>query len=155
MFKKEKQDDVLMHNGIIKAKMPYIVGHPVSDENGNIKVHHCDVEIHIGNQNDLKIGYLATVIISARKDGIGVTNFIERLAKQTVELFLNHVILSRLGTPVDKIRWIERNYYPNENFHIVKLEWNEKNQFFTNPKWENLNDEDWILKENKLDPYEI
>jgi|APAga8741244001_1050109.scaffolds.fasta_scaffold19389_3 hypothetical protein len=153
MFKKKEQDDILFHKGIIKAKMPYSMSQPVADENDNIKVYYCDVELHIGNQNDLKNGYLATAIISARKDGIGVTNFIERLADQTVNLFLNNVIISRLGTPVDKIRWIERNYYPSENFQVVKLEWNEKYNYFTNPKWEHLNEGDWILKDHRLEDY--
>jgi len=118
-----------------------------------VKVYNCDVEMHIGGQENLNDGLIASVIISAKKGGVGTTNYIEDIATLVKNGYIDNVVIPKHGPIHDRIRWVERNYYPNENFDIVTLDWNSKEERYQNPKWKPLQ-EDWILKAHKLQPYQ-
>lgn len=155
MVKKDKPsnlDEVHHWTGIYKFELPYMSGHYVSDENGEVKVYTCDVEIHIGGSNNLEQKRIATVIISAQKNGVGTTNFIENIATLIKTGYIEEVVRPKNGPIHDRIRWVERNYYPKENFKMVSLEWDAKSSRYIRPSWEIL-DNDWILEKHKLNSY--
>lgn len=145
-------DSVHLWPGIYKFELPYLSFHNVRDDEGLVKVYNCDVEMHVGNQKDLDQSLIATVIISAKKDGVGTTNFIEDIATIIQNEYLDKVIIPKYGPIYDRIRWVERNYYPSETFQVVSLGWDAELNKYSDPKWNTLKD-DWIIKENKLPPY--
>ncbi|MET3657803.1 hypothetical protein [Sporosarcina psychrophila] len=157
IFKRKQElsnlDSVHLWPGIYKFELPYLTGHNVRDNDGLVKVSNCDVEMHIGDQNNLDQHLIATVIISAKKGGVGTTNFIEHIATLIKTGYIDQVVLPKYGAIYDRIRWVERNYYPDEIYQVVSLEWNSELNHYSNPKWINL-ENDWILKENKLKPYD-
>lgn len=110
--------------------------------------------MHIGDQRDLDNGFIASIIISAKKKGVGTTNFIEHLATTIKKEFIDGVVRPQNGSVHGHIRWIERNHYPKENFQLVKLEWDEKEQSYHTPKWLGIDENDWILTNHRLNPYE-
>jgi hypothetical protein len=118
-----------------------------------VRVYNCDIEMHIGGQNNLDNNLIATVIIGARKHGVGVTNFFEDIAKLVKEGYLDKVVIPKHGPIHDRIRWIERNHYPRENYEIVSLAWDSKAQRYHTPNWSKLDEKDWIYKNNKMEPY--
>ncbi len=109
--------------------------------------------MHIGGEQNLNNMLIATVIVGATKGGVGVTNFIEDIAKLVKQGYLDKVVKPAHGPIHNRIRWIERNYYPSEIYHIVTLEWDDKNQKYYNPSWQNLDKKDWIFKSHRMVPY--
>lgn len=153
MFGKNKES-IISHPGIYKFELPYLTDHLVPLESGIVPVYNCDVEIHVGDQRDLNNGFLATVIIGAQKDGVGTTNFLEEIATMVFNNYINQKSIRFENISLhDKVRWIERNYYPEERFDLVQFDWNEKEFRYDNPDWYKLSEEDWILQNHRLKPY--
>jgi len=142
------------HSGIYQFELPYFAFHVVPNDEGMVRPYYCDVEIHVGNENDLKNGYLATVIIGVNesKGAAGVTNFIDELSTIIRNSYIPYGIKGDYDTVSKKIRWIERNYFPSENFQIVELEWDKYDKKYHSPK-RNRIEGDWIINEMRLEPY--
>ncbi|WP_430510719.1 hypothetical protein [Gottfriedia solisilvae] len=158
MFNKKSNTNngvgIHFHPGIFKFKLPYLVdGHFPLNEGGLAPIYYCDLEFHVGDQRDLDNGILITVIISAIPGGIGVTNFIENLATLIIP-YLDQVNYGETTNILERIRFIERVYYPEENYSLVSLTWDKKNHKFTEPKWSQLPLFDWIIEGNTLEKYE-
>jgi hypothetical protein len=155
MFKKKTDTLINVHfyPGIYKFELPYLANYNVPDDKGIVPVYNCDVEIHIGDQRDLDNKYLASVFISAKKGGVGTTNFIEDLATKIQKMFIDELTHPENGPIHKHIRWIERNFYPNENYKLVNLTWDEKAQKYYNPQWHQIDDMDWIMNNHQLAPY--
>lgn len=156
MFSKKNKpsnlEGVRHWTGIYEFDLPYIVDLVKNDE-GIIKVYDCNVEMHIGGQENLDQGLIATVIISAKKGGVGITNFIEEITTLIQNGYIDKVVIPTYGPIHDRVRWIERNYYPEETFQTVSLKWNEGINSYEKPSWDNLSDDDWVLQKTKLLPY--
>lgn len=138
--------------GIYKFELPYTIHHNVADEEGLVKVYKCDVEMHIGGEKNLNQHLIATVIISAQKTGVGTTNHIENIATLVKRGYLDEVVRPNNGAIHNRIRWIERNHYPSENFAVVSLEWDLNIRKYIRPSWEEI-ENDWILQDHKLNSY--
>lgn len=153
IFKKPSNLDGIHHwPGIYKFVLPYTVQNvPLSD--GLVPVYTCDVEMHIGGHDNLSDELIATVIIGARKEGVGVTNFIEEIAKLVKEGYLDKIVKPANGPIHNRIRWIERNYYPLERYQVVTLEWDSENKIYHSPSWVKLLESDWILINNRMAAY--
>lgn len=141
---------VIAHHypGIYQMQVPYIVDQHIPDKNGVIPTKKCDVEIHVGGKNNGN--YLCTVIISTIKGEMSPTNYI-----QDVVSIIYNEYLPRLITTSElylKVRWIQREYYPEERFNEVNFKWDNKSKRLIDPSWFPITD-DWIITNHKLPKY--
>lgn len=108
--------------------------------------------MHIGGQDNLDHSLIATIIIGAIKDSTGNSNYFEDIATLVKNGYFDEVVKPKFGPIHDRIRWIERNHYPEERFHQVLLEWDSKLNKYFKYKCEIIKS-DWILERNKMQPY--
>ncbi|WP_342573695.1 hypothetical protein MHH37_15600 [Solibacillus sp. FSL K6-1781] len=134
------------HPGIYQFELPFLTASFVPDENDLVMIKYCDVEIHVGRNKSP----LITVLISTKKEGMSPTNFIENVVDVILKGYLPQIVID--GINKADIRWIQREYYPEERFHEVQMKWNKNQNRFCYPNWVQLED-DWIMKEHKLVKY--
>lgn len=139
---------MLIHPGKYLFQLPYIAVHNPSSETGIVPVFYCDVEMHVGNEIDLNNGYHATVIITARNNGVGITNHIERLATMVNSGYVKDVVSGNSNLIAERIRWIERTFIPEERNHLVNLRWDKSIKKYKDPDWTELPLSDWIFNQN-------
>lgn len=146
--KNNDKKSVLYHPGRYKFYFPYAAFHSVADDNGFVPIYMCEVEIFVGQEIDLKEGYIATVIIHADKEGVGITNFIEMIATKIRWCFFDVIFYEKMDEPtnpfLEKIRWIEHypeeylpSCFPNGKWDIVTMQWDEKSRMYYDPCWSN------------------
>lgn len=134
------------HPGIYQFELPFLTASFATDENDLVMIKYCDVEIHVGRNKSP----LVTVLISTKKEGMSPTNFIENVVDVIFKGYLSQIVID--GLNVEDVRWIQREYYPEERFHEIRMKWNKNQNHFYHPNWIQLED-DWIVKEHKLSKY--
>ncbi len=152
MFKlksKSKLEGVTYHPGIYQITLPYLTGQ-VKNKHDIVPVSYCDVEIHVGDQRDLDKGILITVIISDIEGGMDTIPFIESITTKVLN-YIDEIVYDKTLHIMEHIRFIQRNYYPSEEYSLLDMNWDNKNGLSA-PSWTRL-DNDWIIEGNKLEDY--
>lgn len=145
------EETITFHSGIYKFKIPYLKNDLVPNENNEVKVFHCDIEMYVGREDDIQEGILATVIMTGIE---AVTNNVEHIATSIYHTMFQNVFYTHLmkqNQLVNKIRWIEKyepgilSVYPNGDWREVKFEWDEKRKSYSNPSWYGSSEESWYV----------
>lgn len=138
-----KDQKIQLHKGIYKFTWPYLGAWLSADENNEVKVFYCNVELRVGQDDDLKEGKLLVATVTAQKNTPGVQNFIEEIATKVRLTFFgqifheNHWNESKL--PDDAIQWIEIHNFESDNeINEVKLKWNSEKKAYHSPSWKKL-----------------
>lgn len=144
-----KKTEVIMHPGIYRFKWPYVTGHLVPNAAGEVTVYECDVEIRVGQDEDLKEGKFATIIITSCSPP-GVQNSIEHIATKIRLVFFDHIFHERHYNkpivPEDRIRWIEQHLFSKgsksgdtsiDQSQEVTMQWDAKKHAYHSPSWKN------------------
>ncbi|QQZ64559.1 hypothetical protein JI735_34560 (plasmid) [Paenibacillus sonchi] len=139
--------EVILHSGIYRFKWPYLTGHLVPNDAGEVTVYDCDVEMRVGQDEDLQEGKLVTIIITSYSPP-GVQNRIEHIATKIRLAFFDHIFHERHYekpiVPEESIRWIEQHLFskgssPGDTSHDQSLEvtmqWDAKKHAYSGPSW--------------------
>lgn len=148
MFK-QKKFSFHTHPGIYQFQIPFYTASLVPNEDGIVPVKYCDVEMHIGAENDESL--IATILISTKKEYQSPTNFISQVVDV---IYDNYLPLGITGENAHKfIRWVQREYYPKENFSEILVDYNSKGDTMNVSFGGKLDENDWIIKGHKLPKY--
>ncbi|MGU3472427.1 hypothetical protein ACLBWT_14930 [Paenibacillus sp. D51F] len=141
--------EVRMHSGIYRFKWPYLMGPLIPDDAGNVTVYDCDVEVRVGQDEDLKEGKLATIIITSYS-APGVQNRIEHIATKIRLAFFDNIFhelhWEKAIVPEEKIRWIEQHLFSKGSMQgdtsldqalEVTMQWDAKKHAYGGPSWKN------------------
>ncbi|ALP39399.1 hypothetical protein ASL14_26350 (plasmid) [Paenibacillus sp. IHB B 3084] len=71
-------------------------GHSVPDDKGEVKVYQCEVELRVGQDEDMRDGKLITVVVTSYAPP-GVQNFIEHIATKVRIAFLIESFMKSIG----------------------------------------------------------
>jgi hypothetical protein len=144
-------NSILFHPGIYRFEWPYLTSYLVpNDETGEVKVYKCDVELRVGQSEDMEAGKLVTVVISSYAPP-GVQNFIEDIATKVRIAFFDTIFIEKHWempiVPEDKIRWIERHLFSHssgstshDSIQEVTMKWDAKKHIYTSPSWRSIED---------------
>jgi len=147
--KKEKtEQSIWYHPGLYKFYMPYINHMPVSNDKDQHTVYSCQVEVHVGMQNDMDEGKLATIIIKSDDEGLGVTNYIEDIATKVRlsffdKIFHEDIINSNENILDTRLRWLEyvspqyTSALPDGSLREVHMDWDIREKRYIKPDWTN------------------
>ena len=147
---------IRFHSGIYKFKIPYLKHDLVPNKDNEVKVYYCDVEMHVGREDDLQEGLLATVVMTGVD---AITNDIEHIATSIYHTMFQNVFYTHLmkqNQLVNKIKWVEKyepgilSVYPRGHWVDVKLQWNEKQKSYSKPSWYGSPEESWYV--NSIQP---
>lgn len=153
---KLNQDSIFFHGGIYRFEWPYLTGSNMgTNDQGEVNVYKCDVELRVGQEEDLKEGKIVTVIITS--DGNpGVQGSIEKIATKIRISFFDSIFTEKHWenpiVPEHKIRWIERHLFStrtgsdqNDEINEVTMIWDAKRHVYHSPLWKPYNNT-FILK---------
>lgn len=144
-----KNKELHMHPGIYRFTMPYLGGHLIRNENGEVTVYQCDVELRVGQDEDMREGKLVTVVITSFAPP-GVQNYIERIATKIRIGFFDQIFHERHWekpvVPEESIRWIERHLFSQgsaegrgdtslDSILEVKMTWDAKRYAYGGASW--------------------
>ncbi|WP_268626983.1 hypothetical protein [Paenibacillus alvei] len=143
-----ENSSITFHPGIYRFEWPYLASYCIPDENGEVKVYKCDVELRVGQDEDMKDEKLVTIIITSHAPP-GVQNFIEHIATKIRIAFFDHIFYEKHWeksiVPEKKIRWIERHLFAHrtgstadDQIQEVIMNWNSKENRYTSPTWKPL-----------------
>ena len=139
--------EIIMHPGIYRFKFPYVTGHLVPNDAGEVTVYNCDVEMRVGQEEDLREGKLVTIIITSYSPP-GVQNRIEHIATKIRLTFFDDIFhelhWEKAIVSEERIRWIEQHLFskgsnPGNTSHDQSLEvtmrWDAKKHAYCEPSW--------------------
>lgn len=139
---------VIYHKGIYRFQFPYLGPWLSSNDNGTVNVYHCDVEIHVGQEEDMQNGKIATIVITAQNGSIGIQNHIEHLATKIRFAFFDSIFYEQHWkkpvVPEEGIRWIERHLFSKQSSTMddevkeVTLQWDAKKYAYHSPTWRSV-----------------
>lgn len=145
-FKKEERR-IRFFPGIYNFYMPYLGYWSDKNKYNQKRVYMCEVEMLVGEDEDLKDNILATIIIRVPSGkGIGITNYFENIATNIRltffrEIFPNIDPYKKNMIDDSSIRWIEQYLYEEKSYRrstkLVDLTWNQEKKRYENPKWGN------------------
>lgn len=139
--------EIRLHSGIYRFKWPYLAGHLVPNDAGEVKVYECDVEIRVGQDDDLREGKLVTIIITSYSPP-GVQNSIEHIATKIRLAFFDRIFYENHWDkpiiPEESIRWIEQHLFSkgssvgdtsHDQSLEVTMQWDAKKHAYGGPSW--------------------
>ncbi|MEK4479967.1 hypothetical protein MKZ23_11090 [Paenibacillus sp. FSL R5-0876] len=135
-----KEKSVFYHPGIYRFQWPYLAAWLSQNEQHEVTVYHCDVEIRVGQEEDMKVGKLVTVTVTAREHTPGVQNFITEIATKVRLSFFDQIFLEKHWgktlVPEHRIRWIECHPYIEDQSPLqVSMKWDSKKHAYHSPAW--------------------
>lgn len=137
-----KEESIYFHPGIYRFSFPYLGANFVRNEENEVKVFDCDVELRVGQEKDMKDGKLVVVVISDRPQTPGVQNSFEHIATKVRIAFFDSIFIEKHWektiVPEHRIRWIERHpagAHIGEETNEVTMKWDEKRHVYTSPSW--------------------
>lgn len=144
-----KVNSIYFHPGIYRIEWPYLSGNLIHNEQIEVKVYTCDVELRVGQKEDMDLGNLVTVIITARPNTPGVQNFIENIATKIRIAFFDHIFIEKHWekplVPEHRIRWIERHLFSlhtgvmmDDEINEVTMQWDAKEHRYYSPSWKRI-----------------
>jgi hypothetical protein len=146
-IKRKERVPLYYHPGIYKFFFPYASFYNVPDDNGYVSIHTCQIELYIGQEIDMKEGYIATIVICADNEGIGITNFFESIATKVRLSFFDVIFHEKMNEKtnsiLNNIRWLQfysseysPSLFPGDNWMDVKMVWDENSRRYHSPTWE-------------------
>ncbi|MGC6589070.1 hypothetical protein ACPV3A_29515 [Paenibacillus sp. Dod16] len=139
--------EVVLHPGIYRFKWPYLTGHLVPNDAGDVTVYDCDVEMRVGQEEDLQEGKLITIIITSYSPP-GIQSSIERIATKIRLAFFGDIFHERhwekAVVPEEQIRWIEQHLFSKGSLPgdtsldqslEVTMQWDDKKHSYNQPSW--------------------
>ncbi|MEK5586621.1 hypothetical protein MKZ21_30650 [Paenibacillus sp. FSL P2-0536] len=113
-----KNKNLRMHSGIYRFTWPYLGVDLIRDDNGEVKVYQCEVELRVGQEEDMREGKLITVVVTSYAPP-GVQSFIENIATKVRIAFFDKIFhenhWDKPVVPEESIRWIEQHLYSQGN----------------------------------------
>lgn len=140
-----KEESIYFHGGIYHFSFPYIGGLDRNEEN-EVEVYHCDVELRVGQEDDMKQGKLVTVIITEREGSVGIQDKIQFIATKIRIAFFDSIFIEKHWqkpkVPEHQIRWIERHLFSKapystmeDEINEVSMIWDVKKHAYHSPSW--------------------
>ncbi|WP_336788440.1 hypothetical protein [Paenibacillus sp. MMO-177] len=141
----KEEKSIFFHPGIYKFQWPYIMNNFVTDDQGEVRVYNCNVEIRVGQEDDMNDGKLVTVVISGTAATPGVQPVITDIATKVRLSFFDSIFIEKHWeksiVPEHRIRWIEQNLFSlnsntvEDEIFEVTMNWDEKRHIYTSPSW--------------------
>lgn len=128
---------------------PYLAAHLIRNDQGEVKVYECEVELRVGQEEDMREGKLITVVITSYAPP-GVQNFIEQIATKVRISFFDQIFHENHWDipviPEDSIRWIEQHLFSQgsakdrddstlDTILEVKMKWDAKRHVYSSASW--------------------
>lgn len=143
-----KEKSIYFHPGIYKFEWPYLTSDLVPDNKGEVKVYVCDVELRVGQQDDMDEGKLVTAVVTARPNTPGIQSFIDHIATKIRISFFEDIFIEKHWekpiVPDHRIRWIERHLVSQtsptmkDEINEVTMVWDAKRHIYTSPSWKQV-----------------
>nr|WP_306220676.1 type II toxin-antitoxin system PemK/MazF family toxin [Cohnella sp. WQ 127256] len=156
LTRQKRRNNLTFHPGVYKFNWPYLCASIAPDEYNNVQIYTCEIEIHVGHEEDLKLDRIATIYVKAIKEGVGITNYFEDISTKIRFSFFDYIFYEHLldeDLLTNLVRWIE--YYPKEFaprifpqglYKEVKMDWDNKKKRYQNPKWNEINEEHFVFE---------
>lgn len=150
---KKTKESIRFHPGVYKFQIPYLLHDLIANENNEMKVSSCEVEMHVGREDDLKQGTIATIIMTSTTEPM--TNIIEYIATSIYHTMFRDIFYTYLmekNLLIDRIRWVEKydssvvSFSSNSRCDDVTFQWDEKQQSYYNPSWYQPEEDAWYRK---------
>ncbi|QYK63264.1 MULTISPECIES: hypothetical protein [Paenibacillus] len=132
-----KQEIIHYKPGIYRFEWPYLGGSLVPNDKGEVTVYKCDVELRVGQDEDIRERRLITVVVTSMLPQVLKIILNTLQLKFKIAFFDQIFIEKRWEKPVvpeDGIRWIEQHLYSKQNggdashdlLSEVTMEWDSK-----------------------------
>lgn len=134
--------NISIHPGVYRFDWPYLMAYFVPNNTGEVEVNKCEVELYVGQHQNLQEGKLITIIISSYNFS-NIQSKFEHIATKIRLVFFDEICMgTHNNLSEDSICWIERRRYSKsggigsgDTLHEVKMQWNKKTQKYTDPSW--------------------
>ncbi|MNB77502.1 hypothetical protein D3C75_241880 [compost metagenome] len=144
-----KEVNIHFHPGIYRFLWPYLAANFSRNDKQEVAVYHCDVEIRVGQDEDMQVGKLVTIIVTARDKTPGVQNFIEHIATKIRLSFFDAIFHEKhWEKPIiseNSIRWIERHLFSqhpgstmDDEINEVIMKWDDVRHAYHSPTWRSM-----------------